>query len=490
MERANHSAAGRCSAAIVGALLLSSCALPGPKEIEARALQAGPAAGASERPAIRSAQLRAAVGDGDYAFIEEVSRIESAVARRPLIGGNRVRLLKDGPETHRAQLEAIARARHHIHLDVYLLTDDELGQRYAELLTRKARAGVKVRLIVDGLGGMGAGEAYRRRLQEAGVEIREFHSVSPLKDPRVWRMTRRNHRKILVVDGRSAFTGGINITDDYSGSPSASGSRLSGSSGGSSGSRSAHGWRDTQVGIEGPAVAEFQRLFLYWWGELGGQQQDPPKSLFPGIERSGDQYVRVVVDQGEDLLDNLLAPADGAWKSLSGKQQDEARIYASYLTAIGKARQRVWITQAYFAPNEAFVAALEDAARRGVDVRLLMPGESDVTLLMHAARSHYQRLLDAGIRLYEYQDTVLHAKTAVIDGVWSTVGSANLDYRSFILNDEANAIIIGRDFGRQMEGMFEQDLKSAKAIDPQAWSERPWTQRVKERGAAAIKWAL
>ena len=488
MDQANRLAAGRCGSTICGALLLAACTLPGPRDIEARALQAE--TGPAERPAIQPAQLRAAVGDGDYAFIEEVSRIEAAVARRPLLGGNRVRLLKDGPETHRAQLEAIARARHHVHLDIYLLTDDELGQRYAELLARKARSGVKVRLIVDGLGGMGAGEAFRQRLQAAGVELREFRSVSPWKDPRVWRMTRRNHRKILVVDGRVAFTGGINITDDYSGSSAASGSRLSGSSGGSSGSRSARGWRDTQVGIEGPAVAEFQRLFLHWWSELGGQQQDPPRRLFPAIERRGDQYVRVVVDQGEDLLGNLLAPADGAWKALRGQPDDEARIYASYLTAIGKARQRVWITQAYFAPNEAFVAALEEAARRGVDVRLVMPGESDVTLLMHAARSHYQRLLDAGIHLYEYQDTVLHAKTAVIDGVWSTVGSANLDTRSFILNDEANAIIIGRDFGWQMEEMFEQDLKSAKAIDPQEWKQRPWTQRLKERGAAAIKWAL
>lgn len=488
MEQARRWAAGSCRAAFGSALLLAACALPGPGEIEARALQAGPAL--ADRPAIQPAQLRRAVGDGDYAFIEEVSRIEAAVARRPLVGGNRVRLLRDGPATHQAQLQAVGRARHHVHLDVYLLTDDELGQRYAELLARKARAGVRVRLIVDGLGGLGAGAEYRRRLQEAGVEIREFHSVSPLKDPRLWRLTRRNHRKILVVDGRVAFTGGINITDDYSGSSSGGGSRLSGSSGGPSGSRSSRGWRDTQVGIEGPAVAEFQRLFLYWWGELGGPVEDAPASLFPGIERRGDQYVRVVVDQGQDLLDNLLAPADGAWKALRGRRGDEARIYASYLTAIGKARQRVWITQAYFAPNEAFVAALEDAARRGVDVRLLMPGESDVALLMHAARSHYQRLLDAGIRLYEYQDTVLHAKTAVIDGVWSTVGSANLDYRSFILNDEANAIIIGRDFGRQMEGMFEQDLQAAKPIDPRAWSRRPWMQRMKERGAAAIKWAL
>ncbi|AXQ28102.1 cardiolipin synthase B [Solimonas sp. K1W22B-7] len=488
MDQASGTTAGSRWAVLAGALLLTACAsLSGPQEIEARALADSPAPG--ERPAPSAAQLRAVVGDGDLAFVTEVSRIESAIARRPLIGGNRVQLLKDGPETHRAQLKAIAGARRHIHLDIYLITDEELGQRYADALTAKARAGVRVRLIVDGLGGMGAGEAFRRRLEEAGVEIREFNSVNPLKDPRLWRVTRRNHRKILVVDGDQAFTGGINITDDYSGS-SSGGSRIGSRSGGGSGSRSKRGWRDTQVSIEGPVVAEFQRQFLRWWGELGGKVEDPPQALFPPIRRRGDQMVRVVVDQGQDLLDNLMAPADGAWDALRGRKADESRIYASYITAIGKARQRVWITQAYFAPNEAFVAALEDAAKRGVDVRLMMPGESDVNLMMHAARSHYQRLLDAGIHLYEYQDTVLHAKTAVIDGAWSTVGSANLDYRSFILNDEANAVVIGRDFGWQMEQMFEQDMKSARAIDPRAWGERPWTQRLKERGAAAIKWGL
>lgn len=486
MDQASRTAAGS-RWPVLAAMLLASCAtLPGAREIEARALEATPLAEATERSPIRQQDLGRAVGAADLPFVEEVSRIEAVVARRPLVGGNRVRLLKDGPRTHDAQLRAITSARRHIHLDIYLLTDDDLGKRYAQALGEKARAGVKVRLIVDGLGGIGAGPEYRQRLQEAGVEIREFHTVNPLKDPRLWRITRRNHRKILVVDGTQAFTGGINITDDYTGSSSGGGSGLSGSSG----KRSERGWRDTQVEIEGPAVAEFQRQFLRYWGELGGKADDTPISLFPRIQRRGEQFVRVVVDQGQDLLDNLMSPADNTWKHLSGKREQESRIYASYLTAIGKARRRVWITQAYFAPNEALVATLEDAAKRGVDVRLLMPGETDVSLMQHAARSHYQRLLDSGIRLYEYQDTMMHAKTAVIDGSWSTVGSANLDYRSFILNDEANAIIIGRDFGRQMERMFEEDLESAQEIEPKAWRERPWLQRVKERGAAAIKWAL
>jgi len=464
----------------VCALLCAGCAgLPDAQAIEQSAIAVPPPADA--RPAPREAELRAAVGDGDLAFIQAVSRIEAGIARRPLVAGNRVRLLQDGPATHEAQLAAIAAARHHVHLDIYLLTDDELGQRYAELLAQRARAGVEVRLITDGLGGLGAGAEFRARLRQAGVEIREFNSVNPLKDPRLWRITRRNHRKILVVDGRIAFTGGINISDNYAGASS-------GPSGGGSGSGSRHarGWRDTQIAVEGPAVAEFQQQFLRYWDSLGAAAP-PQADFYPKLPRRGDQFVRLVVDQGQDLLGNLLAPADAAIGALGGRRKPDARIYATYLTAIQQARQRVWITQAYFAPNGEFIATLEAAARRGVDVRLLMPAQTDVLLLRHAARAHYQRLLDAGIRLYEYQDSMLHAKTAVIDGAWSTVGSANLDWRSFILNDEANAIIIGRDFARQMERMFEQDLASAQEIRADQWHRRPWWQRLKEGGAAAIK---
>ncbi|HSW15454.1 MAG TPA: phospholipase D-like domain-containing protein [Solimonas sp.] len=475
--------------ALCCAIVLSAgCAtLPDAQQI-AQAAEAAPAPAGKPRPAPVEAELRAAVGDGDIAFIREVTRIESVVARRPLLGGNRVTLLKDGPATHRAQLAAIAAAKQQIHLDVYLLTDDELGQRYEKVLAERARAGVEVRLITDGFGGIGAGPEFRERLSKAGVQIREFNSVNPLKDPRLWRITRRNHRKILVVDGRVAFTGGINITDNYSAAPTGSGSRLSGSGSGSS-SRSRRDWRDTQIRVEGPATAEFQREFLRYWNRLGAEVAEP-STQEPPLPRRGDQFVRVVVDQGQDLLGNLLSPADVALQALSVKERQESRIYASYLTAIAQARQRVWITQAYFAPNEAFIAVLEAAARRGVDVRLMMPGETDVSLLKQASRSHYQRLLDAGIRLYEYQDSMLHAKTAVIDGVWSTVGSSNLDYRSFILNDEANAIVIGRDFGRQMERMFEEDLAQAREITAAQWRQRPWLQRIRERGAAAFKWLL
>lgn len=447
-------------------------------------------------PQPSEAALRAAVGDeGDLEFVRKLARIEAALARRPLVAGNQITLLKDGPSTHDAQLQAIALARHHVHLDIYLLTADELGERYAQALIGRARDGVEIRVIIDGVGGLGADQAFRERLRQAGVELREFNTVNLLKDPRLWRITRRSHRKILVVDGQVAFTGGINITDDYTsgsapGSGSASGAFSGLGSGSGSGSRGGPGWRDTHVRIEGPAVAEFQRLFLEYWKDLGDAAPEQP-AYFPELKPHGDQLVRTVTDQGQDLLDQLLAPAGSLMRALSGRPPKmSAAIYGTYLAAIEHARRRVWITQAYFAPNEEFILALERAAQRGVDVRLMMPGETDVKLLMYAARHHYQRLLDAGIRLYEYQDTVLHAKTAVVDGVWATVGSANLDYRSFIHNDEANAIVIGRRFGTQMEAMFEDDLKTAHEIDAEAWQRRPWSDKAKETMAATIKFAL
>jgi len=486
-------------ARIVLSLLLGCASLPDARETGPAAEREQAAAERADHPLPSDAQLRKAVGDGaDLEFIREAARIEAAIARRPLLPGNSVRLLKDGPAAHGAQLEAIRAARHSVHLMTYLLTDERVGQDYAAALIERAQRGVKVRVVVDGMGAKDVAAAYRERLAKAGVEFREFNSVNPLKEPRLWRITRRNHRKMLVVDGRVAFTGGINITDDYLGSSGGGSGKRGGSAIGSGSgagsrfaSRSQRGWRDTQVQVRGPAVAQFQKTFLDYWAQLGAPAPDDPQ-LYPALAESGSQFVRLVVDNGQDLLQGLVAPAGGLLGRLRGRHPaDETRIYATYLSAIQAARSRVWITQAYFAPNDEFIAALQAAAQRGVDVRLLMPGESDVPLLLHAGRSYFACLLDAGIRLYEYQDTtVLHAKTAVIDGVWATVGSSNLDYRSFIVNDEANAIIIGREFGQQMERMFEDDLRSAREITRAQWQQRPWRDRLREKGAAAFRFLL
>lgn len=435
-------------------------------------------------------------------FIEALT----ALRHRPLIGGNRLTLLRDGPQTHDAQLAAIAAARHHVHLETYLLTDGVVGQRYADALTERARAGVRVRLMLDGIGALGAGDDYRQRLLDAGVRLREFNPVNPLRDPRLWRVTRRTHRKTLIVDGRIAFTGGVNITDAYR---SAAGERV--------GDDDEPGWRDTHLMIEGPAAAEFQRVFLTYWARLGSLRST--RGYYPAPSRPGTSLACAITDQGEGFIDHWVGGAareveqgddddddddsdddrdaddDGARlprprNPLRPKYRIKPRIYHAYRDAISLAQQRVWITQAYFAPNGRFIRALCRAARRGVDVRLILPARTDATLLKYAARQRYARLLRAGVRIHEYQPAVLHAKTAVIDGLWSTVGSANLDYRSFFHNDEANAFVICPRFARQLEAMFEDDLQRCTRIHASAWRRRPWRQRLLEAFAGAIKWLL
>ncbi len=400
----------------------------------------------------------------------DFARALSRLAGRPLEGGNRLQLLRDGPQSHAAQLEAISGARHHVHLETYLLTDGEIGLRYAEALCERARAGIKVRLMLDGIGAWGAGDAYRDKLLDAGVELREFNSPNPFKNPRLWRMTRRTHRKTLVVDGRMAFTGGINITDEYRHGPE----------------DAEPGWRDTHVRIEGPAVADFQRVFLTYWSRLGALRD--ADTCYPMMEPVGDSQVCAVTDQGEDFLghrrdDDLPQPKN----PLRPKYRIEPRIYRAYLDAIRRARHRVWITQAYFAPNGRFIRALTAAARRGVDVRLILPARTDVSLIKYAARERYTRLMRAGVQVHEYQSAVLHAKTAVVDGLWSTVGSCNLDYRSFFHNDEGNAFIVSPGFAGEMEAMFEHDLRLCERIDAERWRHRGWRERLMEAVAGMLR---
>jgi cardiolipin synthase A/B len=404
-------------------------------------------------------------------FVRRVDEIETAITRRPLVAGNQVTLLVDGPATHAAQLAAIARARHHIHLVTYLLADDAVGRKYRDALIERARAGVRVRFMYDGFGGAAVGPGFRAALERAGVEVHEYGSINPFAQPEVWRISQRNHRKLLIVDGRVAFTGGINIDDSYSSSAS-------------SGSAE-HGWRDTQIRIEGPAAAEFQRLFFADWEREVGPIRDDAR-YWPVLRARGVEWVRAVAKEGADVSDQLRSRIARFWQAHFDRKR--YAIYASYLAAISESQSRVWITQAYFAPNEEFREALANAARRGCDVRLLVPANSDIGLVYHASRHEYASLLEAGVRIFEYEGTVLHAKTAVVDGVWSTVGSSNLDYQSFVHNDEANATIIGHAFAREMERMFESDLANAREVTLDAWRERPIRERVLQTLANSLKY--
>jgi len=376
--------------------------------------------------------------------------LEEAIVGSPLTTGNRVTLLKDGPATYRAMLAAIVSARDHVHMETYILDDDEVGQRFAQAFVDKQRAGVQVRLIRDSAGTIATPAVFFQRLAEAGVQIVEFNPLNPLKAHDDWELNQRDHRKLLVVDGRVAFLGGINISSVYSGGSFSQRSRLRPGGG--------PAWRDTDLQLEGPVVAELQKLFLAGWAAQKGPAAASP-GLFPPPERAGRQVVRAI-----------------------GSSPDEpfSLIYATLLSAIGSAETSVQITNAYFAPDTQLLAALEAAAARGVEVRLILPSQTDSWLIFHTGRGFYERLLRAGVKIFERRGVILHSKTVLIDGVWATVGSTNLDWRSFLHNHELNAVVLGAEFGAQLQAMFDADLAGSDEITLEAWNRRPLDLRIKE----------
>ncbi|MGH8495608.1 MAG: cardiolipin synthase [Gammaproteobacteria bacterium] len=417
---------------------------------------------------LEPAQGRTLIGDlaaslPDPARFERQLLREQAVTRQPLVAGNDVALLVDGPATYAAMLAAIASAEEHVHLETYILADDDVGRKLSDALIAKCRAGIDVRLVYDAVGAIESSDAYFERLQEGGVACIKFHPVDPTEDARIWRINERDHRKILVIDGRVGFTGGINFSSTYASSsrsrPGAKDGLLT-------------GWRDTHVRVEGPVVSQLQRLFLDVWHDHcdDAQSQAGESSFYPRPAAAGDTLVRMIASNGSDGL--------------------RSAIFAAYLNAFAHAQRYIWLTQAYFAPDDHLLDALRGAAARGVDVRVVVPGFTDSTLIFNASRARYGRLLRAGVRVYEMPGALLHAKTAVIDGVWSTVGSSNLDSRSARHNLEANAVILGRSFGRRMESLFEEDRANAVEITRKAWRRRGSVERMKERFATLFDYWL
>jgi cardiolipin synthase len=383
--------------------------------------------------------------------------LEEAIVGSPLTTGNQVTLLKDGPATYDAMLKAIAAARDHINMETYILEDDEIGHRFAQALIDKQRQGVQVNLIHDSAGTIGTPAAFFDRLAASGIRVLEFNPLNPLAARQDWELNQRDHRKLLIVDGRTAFLGGINISSVYS----------SGSSGRSQSDRShaGPGWRDTDLQLQGPAVAELQKLFLATWERQKGEPL-AAKNYFPTLKPAGRQVVRVIGSSPEEAY---------------------SLIYATLLSAIASAETSVRLTNAYFVPDPQLLAAFEGAAQRGVDVTLILPGQTDSWLVFHAGRGFYTQLLRAGVRIYERRGAILHSKTALVDGVWATVGSTNLDWRSFLHNYELNAVVLGVEFGDQLQAMFERDLAASDAIVLAEWERRTLDLRFKEAFARA--WA-
>jgi cardiolipin synthase A/B len=406
----------------------------------------GPLSAAQSKAVLQGLQGR---GQATGIFDRHLAR-EEAIVGSPLTTGNEVLLLQDGPATYRAMLAAIEGARDHIHLETYILDDDDVGQRFAQALIDKQRQGVQVRVIRDSVGTLGTPAAFFQRLTDSGIRVLEFNPMNPLLARKEWELNKRDHRKLLIVDGRVAFLGGINISSVYSGGSSSHGmqARRAGEP----------AWRDTDLQLRGPVVAELQKMFLAAWAAQKGEPL-PAQGHFPPAESAGRQVVRAI-----------------------GSSPDEpySLIYATLLSAIGSAETTVHLTNAYFVPDPQLLAALEAAAGRGVDVVLILPSQTDSWLVFHAGRSYYTQLLRAGVRIHERRGVILHSKTALVDGVWATVGSTNLDWRSFLHNHELNAVVLGAEFGHQVQAMFAKDLAASDAITLEQWERRPLHLRLQE----------
>lgn len=381
-------------------------------------------------------------GLADPAFGDLLSRIETS----PVLGGNRVRVYTDGTEAFDAMLAAIEGAHEDVLLEAYIFRDDDTGRAFRDSLVRASERGVKVRVLADGLGSFDTNEAFWESMRAGGVEARTFHPLLA----RFWDFAFRDHRKILVVDRQTAFTGGMNIGVEY-GSSRRSRRRARG-----------HTWRDTQVRVEGPTAWEMAIVFGEGWQRAGGAPLD-----LPTLSESEGQGARILT------LDTR-----------PGRGTDEM---ASILSAIVAAsRRRFWITNAYFAPKKGTLERLAAAVGRGVDVRLLLPGVSDVPLVRHAGHGSYRALLERGVRIFEYQSAVLHAKTLVADEQAAVVGSTNLDYRSVDFNAELNLVMLCPETNAALAAAFERDLESSTEILLSDWRRRPMLEKLGDRLARCL----
>jgi cardiolipin synthase A/B len=458
---------------------LTACAMPPIDRYVMEAYAAPPAKMTGSRGPLTRAQTdaileRLKAGAKETNIFDRHLAVEEAITGSPFSVGNKVTLLQDGPATYRAMFAALDAARDHIHLEMYIIEDDEIGHRFADALIAKRKLGVQVSVMYDSLGSLSTPKEYFERLKEAGIDTLEFNPLNPLAAKKAgWQLNQRNHRKLLIVDGKIAFLGGINISGVYSSGSLTAGSRASGKKNGGESTkdgapvdkRDQRPWRDTQVQVEGPVVAELQKTFVEAWQK---QKHEPPatKNPFPALKPQGKEAVRVVAGWADEPI---------------------SAVYVTLLSAITSAESEIQLTIAYFVPDPQLLSALKEAARRGVDVKIILPSYTDFWAVFHAGRSHYEELLQAGVKIYERQDRVLHAKTATVDGVWSTIGSTNLDWRSFVHNHELNAVVLGTEFGEQMHAMFERDLKASQAITLEQWHKRPIAHRLKE--VAARVWA-
>ncbi|MDA3900260.1 MAG: phospholipase D-like domain-containing protein [Spirochaetes bacterium] len=345
--------------------------------------------------------------------------------------GNEISLIVDGSDCYRQFYEAIENARSSINLETYIFRSDEAGWDIAGRLVDAVGRGVEVNLVYDAIGSIKTSRSIFSFMRTAGVEVIEYHPIFPWR--KFWNITLRDHRKILVVDGKSAFIGGLNIGNEYAGNM-----------------YTEEYQRDTHVRITGPAVRDIQFFFMENWFRNGGSVVDYSRH-FPHMKKTGSKMLMVLCTKS---------------------RRNVRPIHFSYLSAIDSARDTILLANAYFIPDQKIYRSLVSAAKRGVSVRIMLPSRYVMPIVKNAVRYLYRRYLRHGIELYEYEGAVLHVKSAVIDGVWSMVGSSNLDRLSYRINLELNAVILDEKFGDRMIKVFDDDLKLCKKIELESIKKR------------------
>jgi cardiolipin synthase len=371
----------------------------------------------------------------------------------PLLTGNAVELLIDGPRTYAAMFTAIEQARQYVLVESFIFEEAIHGDRkLSSVLTEAARRGVHVYVLYDAVGSLTTEEKFLGGLGGAGVALCAFNPINPF-DHRFAGLNQRDHRKIVVVDGKAAFAGGVNFSNAYRIASGQARRR------GLSQQNALHeGWRDTHIGLHGTAAKHLENLFRETWTKAECNGPILPPYAAEAVA-AGNKIVQIVASTPDD------------------KSND---IYVTLLSVLTYAQRSVDITMAYFVPDDVLEHALEAAARRGVEVRIILPSYSDFSGVFYAGRAHYRELLESGVKLYELEDAFLHSKSIVVDGVWSSIGSTNFDWRSFVHNNEISVCVIDEGFAQQMNEAFARDLADSKEITLAQWKKRGFRERFKE----------
>ncbi|RZI96375.1 MAG: cardiolipin synthase B [Variovorax sp.] len=375
----------------------------------------------------------------------QYQRALSALLGPPIVEGNRFEALYNGDAIFPPMLEAIRGAKESITFETYIYWSGDIGKAFADALAERARAGVPIHVLLDWVGSAKIDEAFLKEMEAAGVQIRKFHKPSWYD---IARMNNRTHRKLLVVDGRTGFTGGVGIAPEWTGN-----------------AQDADHWRDSHFKVEGPVVAQMQAVFMDNWIKASGDVLH------------GERYFPAIAPQGDGRAQVFSSSPSGGSESM----------HLMYLLSIAAATKSIDLSSAYFVPDDLSVGALVAALKRGVRVRIITPGPIiDSKTVRGASRARWGPLLEAGAEMSEYQPTMFHCKVFTVDGLLVSVGSTNFDNRSFRLNDEANLNIYDARFAAQQTAQFEKDLKQSKRITLEAWRARPWHEKVLEHTAGLL----